>query len=153
MAPRAPPVVHTYAETLVLGPRNILGREDGGLDDVDYKFVECRVNPPPLEYYYRNFSGVYWDLDETLSRESYDEAKLDRLFLNSPGTHYPCAPLQPRVATTYTNVRIDGVVRAAFHFVKGFLWRWPEPHERIYHRPTGGYIGIFLKHRLFSLLV
>lgn len=52
--------------------------------------------------------------------EPYDEAKLDRVFCNSPGTHYPCALLHPRVASTYSNARIDDVVKVASILTKAF---------------------------------
>lgn len=119
MAPRAPPPVHSYAETLVFGPGETLGRGDGSWDDVEFQFVECRENPAPLEYYYRDLSEVYGGPDGTEGREPYDQAKLDRMFLNSPGTHYPCVPIHARVRSMYPDSRKDDAVRAAFHFDEG----------------------------------
>lgn len=95
-----------------------MGREDGSWDDVDYKFVECRENPPPLEYYYRDLFRVYGGPDGTEGREPYDQAMLDIMFLNSPGTHYPCAPIQARVRSMYPDSRIDDIVRLPFILMK-----------------------------------
>lgn len=127
-------------------PGETLGRGDGSWDDVDYQFVECRESPAPLEYYYRDLSEVYGGPDGTEGRDPYHQAKLDIMFLNSAGTHYPCLPIQARVRSMYPDSRKDDAVRAAFHFDEGYSWRWPKPHERIYHRPAGGYVGISLEH-------
>lgn len=70
---------------------------------------------------------------------------MDRLFLEAPGTRYPCAPLHPEMRR-YTKTQIEDTIKAVFHFGPGMEWRWPEPHERIYHRPVGGYVGVSLEH-------
>lgn len=89
MPPRTEMSVYTYSETLVLGPGESLGREDGSWEDVNYYFVQCRRDPKPLEYYYRDLSKAYRGPNGTLGREPYNEARLDRLFASSPVTHYP----------------------------------------------------------------
>lgn len=75
MPPRAQPIIYTQAKTLVLDPGESLGREDGTSENMDYHFVESRVNPPSLEYYYRALFRVYGGRDSTLGKEPYDQAR------------------------------------------------------------------------------
>lgn len=144
MPPRVAKPVYTLGETLVLGLGESLGREDGTWEDVDYYFVECRNDPQPLDFYYRDLSGAYGGPDGTSGREPYNQQTMDSKFLNAPGTRYPCAPMQRGLG--FTPVEINDALKATFHFENGFEWRWPEPHERIYHHPGGGYAGIPLEH-------
>ncbi|KAL8156505.1 hypothetical protein AgCh_001560 [Apium graveolens] len=77
--------------------------------------------------------------------EPYDGARMDQLFYNAPGTEYVPAPRHPDLSE-YTFEQIDDLVKAVFHFGDGMEWRWPEPHERVYHRPVGGWVAIPLEH-------
>lgn len=81
---------------------------------------------------------MYGGLRGVSGREPYNTARMDRLFSKSPGTHYPCAWVLPQITSTYTKIQIDDAVKAIFHFDDGFEWRWPERHERIYHRLEEG---------------
>lgn len=40
----------------------------------------------------------------------------------------------------------DQTIRVAFHLPPEVEWRWPEPGERIYHRPADGFISVWLEH-------
>lgn len=64
---------------------------------------------------------------------------MDGLFTTAPGTHYSCAPVHAKLG--YTQTQIDDALKANFPFENGFEWRWPEPHEWVYHRPEGGLCG------------
>ena len=41
---------------------------------------------------------------------------------------------------------MDTVVRFAFQLGPEIEWRWPEPGERIYHRPADGFVPVWLEH-------
>lgn len=58
MPPRVQQPVYTTSGTLVLSPGESLGREDGSCDEFNYCFMQSRVNPQPLEYYYKDMSGL-----------------------------------------------------------------------------------------------
>lgn len=88
MTPRLARPVYTLAETLVPGPGETLSGED-----VDYYFVQCRKDSNPLEFYYRDLSGVYGGPEGTSGREPYNKQNMHRKFLNAPWTRYPCTPL------------------------------------------------------------
>lgn len=107
MPSRAQLPVYTTSETLVLGPGETLSHEDGTLEDVEYYFVECRKDPRPLEYSYRDLSEVYGGPNWTSRMEPYNHARLDKLVVNSPGTHYPSAYVQIRVTSSFTATEID----------------------------------------------
>lgn len=144
MPPRVRNPEYTVAETLQLGPGETLGRGDGTWEDIDFYFVRSGDNPPSSEYYYRNLSRVFGGPDGSGGREMYNQADLDRKFLSALGTRYLCASLQKGLS--FTSTQIDDALKAIFQFPDGFEWRWPEAHERIYHRPLGGYIGVSLEH-------
>lgn len=78
--------VFTQSETLVLGHGNILGRDDGTWEDVDYYFVRYREDKS-LEYDYRDLSEVYGGLDRTsgpgLLSIAHDQLKFQNAGLGS----------------------------------------------------------------------
>lgn len=41
---------------------------------------------------------------------------------------------------------MDRAVRSAFQLGSDIQWRWPNPSERIYHRPSDGFIPVWLEH-------
>lgn len=45
---------------------------------------------------------------------------------------------------------MDDVLCSLFHLNASFEWRWPEPYEKMYHRPEDGYVGIWLEHLRFG---
>ncbi|KAL8113234.1 hypothetical protein AgCh_020526 [Apium graveolens] len=55
------------------------------------------------------------------------------------------APRHPDLSE-YSFEQIDDLVKAIFHFGDGTERRWPEPHERVYHHPMGGWVAIPLEH-------
>lgn len=118
MPPRAKQPIYTTSETLILGPWESLGRADGSRDDFDYYFVQCRENPQPLEYYYRDLSGVYGGPDGTSDREPYNQERLDKMFFIAPGTKYSYARLQARLG--YANAQIDDALKSTLHFGDGY---------------------------------
>lgn len=64
MPPRAERVVLSEFPTLVLGPGESLGLEDGSWDNRDYYFVQCPSGANPIEYYHRDLSTVYGGSDK-----------------------------------------------------------------------------------------
>ncbi|KAL8121422.1 hypothetical protein AgCh_018231 [Apium graveolens] len=112
-------------------------------------FSECqaavelptRENSHPHDYYFRDLTTAY----RPGGIEPYDGARMDQLFYNAPGTEYVPAPRHPDLSE-YTFEQIDDLMKVVFHFGDGMEWRWPEPHERVYHRPVGGWVAIPLEH-------
>lgn len=145
MPSRAEIPVVTEAPTRILGSGESLSQANGSWADIDYYFVQCLENPQPLEFYYRDLSEVYGCPDGTEGREPYNQTRMDGLFETSPGTRYPCAPLSADMRK-FTATEIDDAMKAVFHFRNKMELRWTEPHERIYHRPAGGYVGVSLEH-------
>ncbi|XP_074325211.1 uncharacterized protein LOC141662057 [Apium graveolens] len=146
MPPRVDPPQRVLAQTLVLGPGGTLSNPDGSWEDVDEYFVQCRVNPKPLSFYYRDLSEAYGGPDGLGGREPYNEDEMDRKFFTAPGTRYECGAVHREVQEKYTDAEVDGALRLAFNLDDAYQWRWPEEHERVYHRPEGGWVGIPLEH-------
>ena len=48
--------------------------------------------------------------------------------------------------TSLPKEEMDTVVRSAFQLGPEIEWRWPEPGERIYHRPADGFVPVWLEH-------
>lgn len=115
MPPRVETPTVTEAPTRILGPGDSLSRADGSWSDIDYYFVQCLENPPPLEFYYRDLSEVYGGPDGTEGREPYNQARMDGLFGESPGTRYACAPLNAETMK-YTRAQTDDAIKGVFHF-------------------------------------
>ena len=140
MTPRRQAIVEELP-TFLLNPGQTLGRRDGSWIDIDHYIVRTRENSPPHDYYFRDLTTAY----RPGGLEPYDGARMDQLFYNAPGTRYVPAPRHPDLSE-YTFQQIDDLVKAVFHFGDDMEWRWPEPHERVYHRPAGGWVGIPLEH-------
>ncbi|KAL8117015.1 hypothetical protein AgCh_023266 [Apium graveolens] len=104
------------------------------------------VNPKTLSFYSRDLSEAYGGPDGLGGREPYNEDEMNRKFFTAPGTRYECGAVHKEVQEKYTDAEVDGALRLAFNLDDTYQWRWPEEHERVYHRPEGGWVGIPLEH-------
>lgn len=86
MPPRADRPVVEEAPTRILGPGDILGRDDESWTESNYYFVQCPHEPQPLVYYYRDLSMAYGGPDGTEGREPDSRERMDKFFSEAPGT-------------------------------------------------------------------
>ena len=94
-------------------------------------------------FYHRDMSTCYKRYQEDAHPGPYDEAEFNSRFADL-GMSTPPYPLKE----SFLNAReedIDGAVRSAFQLGSEIQWRWPEPHERIYHRPADGFVPVWLE--------
>ena len=96
----------------------------------------------PLSFYFRDLSHEFTHVHEFGHAGHYDEAVMDAEFANCPGANSPPAPLRDGVDP---DALID-VMRGVFNLGREFDIRLPKTHERIYHRPNDGGIGVSFEH-------
>lgn len=125
--------------TLRLSPGETLSTSKGRWRDVQFFFVEKDISVPD-EYYFRNLSEVY--KMSSGGPVFYDQCSMDAELSHLPGT---CTPMAPLLDIANTD-KLDECFRSCFHLDDKVVWRWPEPHERIYHRPGDGLVGVSLEH-------
>lgn len=133
------PIV-TRIDTKDLGLGHTLSQSDGSWEDTRFYFV--RKYPILDSYYYRNLSPEYSILLESDPTSSYNQHKVDLLFTDCVGVNMIFAPRKEK----YIVPEMDEMVRTTFHMDEDIEWRWPKPREKIYHRPEGDYVGVWLEH-------
>ena len=136
-------LVIVQANTYDLGPGRTLLSSRGRWRDTGYLFVR-RDPEVASEVYFQDLSWCYENRQEFGHPDFYDKAQMDRDFGWRTGTSAAPAPLKKRSSVSLDN--LDDVLKAVFHFDDGFVWRFAEPEERIYHRPGDGYVGVCLEH-------
>ena len=135
-------VVVIQAHTYDLGPGRTLLSTRGRWRDTGYLFVK-RDPDVPNEEYFKDLSWSYTNQQEFGHPDFYDRGQMDRDFGWRTGTSASPAPLKSKIPNLDS---MDDVLKAVFHFEEGFIWRWAEPDERIYHRPGDGFVGVCLEH-------
>ncbi|KAK1365436.1 hypothetical protein POM88_040997 [Heracleum sosnowskyi] len=120
----------------------VLSTPDGYWSDTSYFFVK---KDPAIEeeFYYRDFSICYRSRQEFGHPGPYNESEFDAAFSKMGISEAPY-PLKEKFASL-PDTQMDKLVRAAFHLGSEISWRWPQPGERIYHRPANGYVGVWLE--------
>ena len=109
--------------------------------DTSFYFV-LRDPAIPLSFYFRELSHEFTHIHEFGHAGLYDEAVMDVEFAHCLGVNSPPAPLREGVDPDV----LQNVFRGVFNIGPEYEWRLPEPHERIYHRPEGVYLGVSLEH-------
>ena len=74
----------------------------------------------------------------------YDEAEFDERFRKLPGVRAPY-PVRSHIREVSQDAA-DRMIRVAFELPPEVEWRWPEPGEKIYHRPADGFIPVWMEH-------
>lgn len=125
--------------TYILPEGETLSTPFGMWRDVQFLFVK-KDSSTSDDYYNR-------DLSESLKTAPggpilYDKGSMDEELTGLPGANTPMAPL----LSIAESGKLDECFRACFHLDDKVVWRWPEPHERVYHRPGDGLVGMFLEH-------
>ena len=96
----------------------------------------------PLSFYFRDLSHEFTHIHEFGHAGLYDEAVMDAEFAHCPGANSPPAPLKDGVDPD----ALIEVMRGVFNIGPEFDIRLPKSHERIYHRPKDGGIGVSFEH-------
>lgn len=125
----------------VLPPGESLSENQGYWRETKFYFV--RKNPEiPDSFYYHDLSFEFQDRQEFGHSGLYDKEAMDAEFRIYPHVTYLVLPLRDEANVP----EMDEVFCSVFHLDASFEWRWPEPHEKVYHRPGDGYVGIWLEH-------
>ncbi|KAL8145178.1 hypothetical protein AgCh_003399 [Apium graveolens] len=108
--------------------------------DVKYHFVEKPTEIENEVYY----SRVRYDRQPDGHPGVYNQEALERMFAAFPISrdHY-------KLKDSFSEAdpgEMNEAVRAAFQLTPDIEWRWPEPHERIYHRPEDGFVPVWMEH-------
>ncbi|KAK1369518.1 hypothetical protein POM88_035610 [Heracleum sosnowskyi] len=89
------------------------------------------------------------DIEEIKSRQEfghpgpYNEFELNATFSKMGIGEAPYSLKEKYLSLP--DAQMDKLVRGAFHLGPEISWRWPRPGERIYHRPSDGYVGVWLE--------
>lgn len=126
----------------LLPPGRDLSLPNGLWDEsVAYHFV--RKHATTQVDHFRDLSRYLNDPNDPDHPCNYSREEMDRRFGERPGTSYEPAVLREEFAGLRPEA-VDQCFRATFAIDEAFIWRWPEPGERIYHRPDG-FIGVTLE--------
>ncbi|KAL8145306.1 hypothetical protein AgCh_003483 [Apium graveolens] len=88
-------------------------------------------------FYYRSIRSGY-ARQPNAAPGPYNEEEFDRKFVGSIVVKEPYELKEEYAALDHAAQ--DSSVRAAFQLDPRIKWRWPEPGERIYHRPADGFV-------------
>lgn len=142
---KKPPKIKLFeANTLVLPSGENLSTTFEDWKDIEYLFI--RKDATVLDnFYYRDLTH-HFTHQLPGSAILHDKDYMDLTFADCPGANTPMAPLLEKAH----NDQLDECFRSCFHLEEKVIWRWPEPHERVYHRPGNGLVGVFLEHLRFG---
>lgn len=135
--------VLTKIATKDMGPGFSLSEPDGSWSQTNFYFVRKDPGMPPA-YFYRDLSVEFSENPDVADMMKYDKAFLDSKFGDLPGSGMDVGPF--RAQYLENPVDWDPIFRATFHLDADVKWRWPEPGEKIYDRPEGGWVGVWLEH-------
>ncbi|XP_017229118.2 uncharacterized protein LOC108204282 isoform X1 [Daucus carota subsp. sativus] len=94
--------------------------------------------------FYTNMAGFYRSKHPGGPLAPYDEGDFDHRFRLLSVARAPF-PLRDHIKEMPEDVA-DKMIRAAFQLPSDVEWRWPEPGERIYHRPADGFVPVWMEH-------
>ena len=130
-------------EVVEVEPNQLISTPDGLWFETKSYFIK-KPSRVPDEYYYRSLRGCYRDRHPHGALDPYNKEDFDRRFEKLPVNRAPFA-LKPDLAEALREV-MDRSLRVAFQLPPEVEWRWPEPGERIYHRPSDGFVPVWLEH-------